>query len=69
MRILKPVVFFVILLVVTVNTYAQLRLPMLVSDGVKYAVAVRYAWPDNPVEANLYNEEGLPEGPFRTDEW
>jgi sialate O-acetylesterase len=30
--------------------------------------AVRYAWADNPV-ANLYNAEGLPASPFRTDDW
>ncbi len=32
-------------------------------------VAVRYAWADNPEGANLYNKEGLPAGPFRTDTW
>jgi sialate O-acetylesterase len=32
-------------------------------------VAVRYAWADNPDEANLYNVEGLPAAPFRTDDW
>jgi sialate O-acetylesterase len=31
-------------------------------------VAVRYAWADNPDGANLYNKEGLPASPFRTDE-
>jgi len=30
-------------------------------------VAVRYAWADNPQGANLYNKEGLPASPFRTD--
>jgi sialate O-acetylesterase len=30
--------------------------------------AVRYAWADNPV-CSLYNLEGLPASPFRTDEW
>ncbi len=34
---------------------------------VKKPVAVRYAWADNPVGANLYNKEGLPAAPFRTD--
>ena len=33
---------------------------------VKDPVAVRYAWADNPV-CNLYNSEGLPAWPFRTD--
>jgi len=28
---------------------------------------VRYAWADNPDFANLYNKEGLPASPFRTD--
>jgi len=28
---------------------------------------VRYAWADNPGGANLYNKEGLPASPFRTD--
>ena len=28
---------------------------------------VRYAWADNPVNPNLYNKEGLPASPFRTD--
>ncbi|MBN8877715.1 MAG: sialate O-acetylesterase [Sphingobacteriales bacterium] len=28
---------------------------------------VRYAWADNPVDPNLYNKEGLPASPFRTD--
>jgi sialate O-acetylesterase len=32
-------------------------------------VAVRYAWADSPVDANLYNREGYPAVPFRTDDW
>lgn len=39
------------------------------SDKVKSPVAVRYAWADNPIKANLYNKEGLPASPFRTDAW
>ncbi|MGK9476045.1 sialate O-acetylesterase [Melioribacter sp. OK-6-Me] len=39
------------------------------SDEIKNPVAVRYAWADNPEGANLYNSEGLPACPFRTDEW
>ena len=38
------------------------------SDEVPHPVAVRYAWADNPEGANLYNKEGLPASPFRTDE-
>jgi sialate O-acetylesterase len=37
-------------------------------DKVTKPVAVRYAWADNPV-CNLYNKEGLPASPFRTDGW
>ncbi len=36
---------------------------------IKNPVAVRYAWADNPKGANLYNKEGLPASPFRTDDW
>ncbi len=38
------------------------------SDQVAMPVAVRYAWADNP-DCNLYNKEGLPASPFRTDDW
>jgi sialate O-acetylesterase len=38
-------------------------------DKVQKPVSVRYAWADNPENANLYNKEGLPASPFRTDKW
>lgn len=38
------------------------------SDRVDEPVAVRYAWSNNPADANLYNQEGLPAAPFRTDD-
>ena len=38
------------------------------SKDVAEPVAVRYAWANNP-ECNLYNAEGLPAVPFRTDDW
>lgn len=38
------------------------------SDEVKQPMYVRYAWADNPVQPNLYNKEGLPASPFRTDQ-
>jgi sialate O-acetylesterase len=37
------------------------------SPQIKHPAAVRYAWADNPEGANLYNKEGLPASPFRTD--
>ncbi|MHB9029022.1 MAG: sialate O-acetylesterase [Candidatus Latescibacterota bacterium] len=38
------------------------------SDATPAPAAVRYAWADNP-ECTLYNREGLPALPFRTDNW
>ncbi len=38
------------------------------SERVPKPLYVRYAWADNPDAANLYNKEGLPAGPFRTDQ-
>jgi sialate O-acetylesterase len=38
------------------------------SDEVEKPVAVRYAWADNPT-CNVFNGEGLPLMPFRTDEF
>ena len=38
------------------------------SEKVPNPAAVRYAWADNPEGANLYNKEGLPASPFRTDQ-
>lgn len=39
------------------------------SKLIQKPVAVRYAYSMNPEGANLYNNEGLPATPFRTDEW
>ncbi len=39
------------------------------SEKVPRPVAVRYAFSMNPQGANLYNKEGLPASPFRTDDW
>lgn len=36
---------------------------------VSAPVAVRYAWANSPVDANLYNKDGFPASPFRTDQW
>lgn len=38
------------------------------SDQVPDPVAVRYAWANNP-ECPLFNKEGFPAAPFRTDDW
>ena len=39
------------------------------SDAVPAPVAVRYAWRDAPVDANLIGSTGLPAAPFRSDDW
>lgn len=41
---------------------------MLSSPQVAKPVAVRYGWSNSP-RCNLYNKEGLPASPFRTDDW
>ena len=35
------------------------------NETITQPVSVRYAWADNPVNANLYNKEGLPASPFQ----
>lgn len=41
---------------------------LVYSEDVPRPVAVRYAWADDP-QNSLYNREGLPASPFRTDDW
>jgi len=38
------------------------------NDSIPEPFVVKYAWADNPQDANLVNREGLPASPFRTDE-
>ena len=40
---------------------------IVLSHEVPNPKYVRYAWADNPENPNLYNKEGLPASPFRTD--
>jgi sialate O-acetylesterase len=42
---------------------------LVYSDEVENPVAVRYGWANNPDDLDLYNMEGLPANPFRTDAW
>ncbi len=39
------------------------------SPAVPKPVAVRYAYAHNPAGCNLYNKDGLPASPFRSDTW
>jgi len=41
---------------------------VLSSKKVTNPVSVRYAWKNSP-KVNLFNTEGLPATPFRTDDW
>ena len=41
---------------------------VLTSPAVRQPVAARYAWAADP-ETSLFNREGLPASPFRTDQW
>jgi sialate O-acetylesterase len=51
------------------NAVIDGRNVVLSSPEVQKPVAVRYAYSMNPEEANLYNKEGLPASPFRSDDW
>lgn len=53
------------------NAYAKVDGDKIIvwADNVKNPVAVRFAWSHNPADLNLYNKEGLPATPFRTDDW
>ena len=63
------------LIAVAANTMLAVAVDIRAIIGVRvpsihvHVVAVRYAYCWNPAGANLYNREGLPAGPFRTDEW
>ncbi|WMI68291.1 sialate O-acetylesterase [Mangrovimonas sp. YM274] len=39
------------------------------SDKVSSPIAVRFGWADDAGDCNLYNEEGFPASPFRSDTW
>ena len=38
-------------------------------DSVNIPVAVRYGWADDAGKDSLFNKEGYPASPFRTDQW
>ena len=52
------------------NTVAEIKGDTVVvsCDSVQNPVAVRFGWADYPV-VNLWNKDGLPASPFRTDDW
>lgn len=42
---------------------------ILSSDEVEKPIAVHFSWMDDASESNLFNKEGFPAVPFRTDQW
>ncbi len=42
---------------------------VLFSDKVENPIAVHFGWVGNASDCNLFNKEGFPAVPFRTDEW
>jgi sialate O-acetylesterase len=42
---------------------------VVLQDWVQAPIAVRFGWADDASENNLYNIEGFPAAPFRTDQW
>lgn len=42
---------------------------IVLNKNITHPKAVRYGWVDNPEENNLFNRNGLPASPFRTDNW
>ena len=39
------------------------------NDAIRYPAAVRFGWMDDAATDNLFNKEGFPASPFRTDKW
>ena len=39
------------------------------SEQISHPAAVRFGWMDDAGEDNLFNKEGFPASPFRTDKW
>lgn len=38
-------------------------------DAVRHPISVRYNWADDASDGNLFNNDGFPAAPFRTDDW
>ncbi len=51
------------------RAFAEENKVIVFSESVLNPVAVRYAWADDPNDVNLFNKEGFPAAPFRTDKW
>jgi len=47
------------------NAHIQDNTVIVQHENISRPQYVRYAWADNPLDVNLYNQEGLPASPFR----
>ncbi len=51
------------------KAYIENNKVIVYADQVPQPVSVRYNWADDAADGNLYNREGFPSPPFRTDQW
>lgn len=51
------------------KAYVQDGKVIVSSEMVPNPVAIRYGWANSPLDNNLFNADGLPTVPFRTDDW
>lgn len=51
------------------KAYIEGNTVVVYHDNIKNPVAVRFGWADDASENNLFNVEGFPAIPFRTDTW
>jgi sialate O-acetylesterase len=51
------------------KAYLEKDKVVVYADEVNNPESVHFAWADDAGDANLYNQEGLPAVPFRTDQW
>jgi len=42
---------------------------VIYNENVPNPVAIHFGWADDASDDNLYNVEGFPAAPFRTDKW
>jgi hypothetical protein len=56
--------------ITTITSRADVKRPRIFSSNMELQKGIEntiWGWADNPDDINLYNNEGLPANPFRTD--
>ena len=51
------------------KAYIENNKVIVFNDEIGQPVSVHYAWADDAGDANLFNQQGFPAVPFRTDQW